>query len=147
MTRSDASDLADCVRQPLKAYKANRRAINLALKALRDESNPAQRRRLLNGIDRATSDQGRLARQIDECNFDYLAKKAAARDTCRRNPNASPPAPPGPSPLPPPPPPAPGEQPNTACLNCQSVGGKCCMRGAELCACANPTVDCSRYGC
>ena len=33
------------------------------------------------------------------------------------------------------------------CLNCESVGGKCCPPNGPLCACANPTLPCSRYGC
>jgi hypothetical protein len=35
------------------------------------------------------------------------------------------------------------------CLNCQEAGGKCCIGAfGELCACANPSLDCcERYGC
>jgi len=33
------------------------------------------------------------------------------------------------------------------CLNCMSVGGKCCPPNGPLCACANATLPCSRYGC
>lgn len=147
VNRQNVDDLVNCVRRPLEAFRANRRALQLALRALRNEKDPAQRRRLLSGIDRATADQGRIVRQIEDCNFAYIHRHAAARDACNRDPQAGV-APPGPSGLPPPPPPPPGAPPPPSeCLNCQSVGGKCCMRGAELCACANPDVNCAVYGC
>ena len=148
VNRTNVNNLVDCVRQPMSAFRANRRGIRLALKALRNERNPTQRRRLLAGIDRATVDMGRVVHRTERCNFDYIARHAAARDACHRDPNAGV-APPGPNPLPPPPPPPPGGGGggSDACLNCQSVGGKCCMSGADLCACANPDVPCSRYGC
>ena len=33
------------------------------------------------------------------------------------------------------------------CLNCMAAGGKCCPPHGRLCACANPSLPCSRYGC
>jgi hypothetical protein len=52
-----------------------------------------------------------------------------------------------PNPLPPPPPPPPGTP--DPCAPCAQVGGKCCFGPdpEELCACANPAYECSRYGC
>jgi hypothetical protein len=58
------------------------------------------------------------------------------------------PPPPSCSQVPAPPPSIP-QGDTQECLNCLSVGGKCCYAGAgSLCACANPSLDCcQRYGC
>jgi hypothetical protein len=59
------------------------------------------------------------------------------------------PPPPNCTQVPAPPPVIPPGGPSVdQCNNCLSVGGKCCYSAGELCACANPTLDCcQRYGC
>jgi hypothetical protein len=79
------------------------------------------------------------------------------RNVCRKYCAASKPKPPGgprPSPKkpahPPPLPPNPYDDLARQCANCASVGGLCCYGGKDprsLCACANASVGCKRYGC
>lgn len=83
----------------------------------------------------------------------------AGRRDCREScppPEKKPPSRPAsqkpkrPPPHPPPLPPNPYDSLALACATCTSVGGKCCYGGKDpkqLCACGNPTLPCSRYGC
>jgi hypothetical protein len=52
-------------------------------------------------------------------------------------------------PTPPPLPPNPYDAIADECANCRKVGGECCYGGdpKHLCACANASIPCERYGC
>jgi hypothetical protein len=63
----------------------------------------------------------------------------------RRKKSGKKPKPPAPPPLPP----NPYDRIVSECQVCQQVGGLCCYSTGPtgLCACANPTLGCKRYGC
>jgi len=81
------------------------------------------------------------------CAFETAARKYvdAAKEGCfgKCQPLSAPPTPVPQPPITPQPMPTVSDE----CLNCMSVGGKCCSPNGPLCACANPSLPCSRYGC
>jgi hypothetical protein len=102
----------------------------------------------------------KAAANFDRCSDRVMDKADQQEAKCREPdcgdskkypplPPQPPPPPPGtsPDPLPPPPPPPIGTP--DPCTPCAQVGGKCCFGPdpEELCACANPAYECSRYGC
>ena len=81
------------------------------------------------------------------CAFETAARRYidAAKEGCfgKCQPLSEPPTPVPQPPITPQPMPAVSDD----CLNCMAVGGKCCPPNGPLCACANPSLPCSRYGC
>jgi len=81
------------------------------------------------------------------CVFETAARRYidAAKEGCfgKCQPLAAPPTPVPQPPITPQPMPTVSDD----CLNCMSVGGKCCPPSGPMCACANASLPCSRYGC